>query len=87
MVFSNRLDAPAEKIRAGRRPQRQSGVPGRPGVAVRFYGANFCNSAHYLDKEWSKRLADRMTAAGFNAIRLHHHDGGLSQRASTSSTV
>lgn len=86
MDFSNRLDAPAGKygpvvVRNGRLEFRD-----RPGVAVRFYGTNFCNSAQYLDKAWAERLADRMAAAGFNAIRLHHHDGGLSQRTRTSST-
>lgn len=86
MDFSGRLDAPAGKygpvvIRDGRMEFRD-----RPGVPVRFYGTNFCATAQYLDKEWAERLADRMAAAGFNAVRLHHHDGGLSKRTRTTST-
>ncbi len=85
--FSGRLDAPAGKY--GRIIINGDGkfeFENARGVPVRFYGANLCNTAQYLNKEWAERLADRLAAAGYNAIRLHHHDAGLSQRTDTSST-
>ena len=50
----------------------------RPGVQVRFYGTNLVDTAQFLDRQWSERLADRMAKAGFNLVRIHHHDNGLS---------
>lgn len=84
--FSSRLDAPAGKygpvvIRNGKLTFRD-----RPDQPVRFYGTNLCSSSQYLSKEWAEKLADRMAAFGFNAVRLHHHDGGLSMRTKESST-
>lgn len=72
--FSSRLDAPAGKygpvvIRNGRFEFRD-----RPGVPARFYGTNLCAQAVYPDREWAEKIADRIGMAGFNAVRLHHHD-------------
>ncbi len=77
---SNRLDAPAGKygplvVRGDKTVFRD-----RPDVPVRFYGANFCGTGQYLDKEWAERLADRIAALGYNAVRFHHHDNTLTQR-------
>jgi hypothetical protein len=49
-------------------------APDRP---VRFYGANVCFSAQYLPRATADRLAQRMARMGYNAVRLHHYDGGL----------
>lgn len=48
-----------------------------PGVPQRFYGVNVCFTANFLDPPTAGRLADRLARIGYNAIRLHHHDGGL----------
>lgn len=49
----------------------------QPGKPVRFYGVNFCFSAHYITHEQSDRLADRLVRLGYNAVRLHHYEGEL----------
>ncbi len=86
--FSNRLDAPAGKygppeIRNGRMVFRD-----RPDIPVRFYGTNLCGFSQYLDREWAERLADRIAALGYNAVRFHHHDNrlGLRREATDRST-
>ena len=50
--------------------------PGRP---VRFYGVNLCFSAHYITHEQSDRLAERLFRLGYNAVRLHHYEGELTE--------
>jgi hypothetical protein len=49
----------------------------KPGAAQRFYGVNLCFSANYLEPADAARLAARLARTGYNALRLHHHDGGL----------
>ena len=49
----------------------------KPGVAQRFYGVNLCFTANFLDSEQSARLAGRLARTGYNAVRIHHYDGGL----------
>ncbi len=48
------------------------GLPGRP---QRFYGVNLCFSANFPDHELADRLVTRLKRFGYNAIRIHHHDG------------
>ena len=50
---------------------------GRTGEPVRFYGANLCYSACWPEREEADRLVARLKATGYNSIRLHHHDNGL----------
>ena len=50
--------------------------PDRP---VRFYGVNLCFSAHYITHEQSDRLAERLVRLGYNAVRLHHYEGELTE--------
>lgn len=50
---------------------------GRPGVRVRFWGVNLVSSACFIDRETADRVADRIAASGYNAVRLHHIDRGL----------
>ena len=52
---------------------------GKPGQPVRFYGVNFCFSAHYITHEQSDRLADRLVRLGYNTVRLHHYEGELTE--------
>jgi hypothetical protein len=51
----------------------------QPGKPARFYGVNFCFSAHYITHEQSDRLADRLARLGYNAVRLHHYEGELTE--------
>jgi hypothetical protein len=51
----------------------------QPGKPVRFYGVNFCFSAHYIPHEQSDRLADRLVRLGYNSVRLHHHERELTE--------
>lgn len=75
--FSGRLDAPAGKYGPVIIQNGQFVFRDKPGQQARFYGTNLCSAAPYVDKEWAERLADRMAAFGYNAVRLHHHDGGM----------
>lgn len=85
--FSGLLDAPAGKygpvtVRNGHFEFRD-----RPGVPVRFYGTNLVDTAQFPTHEWAERIADRMAQSGFNLIRIHHHDNGLSVRRDGTSTA
>ncbi len=84
--FAGMLDAPAGKYGPVVNRNGKFVFRDHPGKPVRFYGTNFCSSAQYLSREWSEKLADRMAATGYNAVRFHHHDGGLSLRKDGRST-
>ena len=58
----------------------------RPGTPARFYGANVCFSANYMDHALSDRLADEFAAIGYNLIRLHHFDRDTCDRSGGTST-
>ena len=60
---------------------------GKPGVAQRFYGVNLCFTANFLDVEQSARLATRLARTGYNAVRLHHYDGGLVEGSADGTTL
>ena len=49
-----------------------------PGVAQRFYGCNVVSSANYPDEALADEFAAAYARIGYNAVRFHHHDGGLS---------
>ncbi len=51
----------------------------QPDQPVRFYGVNLCFSAHYITHEQSDRLAERLCRLGYNAVRLHHYEGELTE--------
>jgi len=59
----------------------------KPGVPQRFYGVNLCFSANYLEPADAARLAGRLARIGYNALRLHHHDGGLVEGAADGTTL
>ena len=50
-----------------------------PGVEQRFYGVNLCFSANYPDHDVADRLVDRLVRSGYNALRVHHHDGAWAE--------
>ena len=85
--FSGMLDAPAGKYGPVVNRNGKFVFRDRPEKPVRFYGINFCSTAQFLSKEWAERLADRMAATGYNAVRFHHHDGALSLRKDGRSTA
>lgn len=87
MDFSGTLDAPAGKygpveVRNGKFVFRD-----RPAEPIRFYGTNLGGNALYLDKTQAEKLADRIAAAGYNALRIHNHDNLLVRHENGSSTV
>ncbi len=59
----------------------------KPGAAQRFYGVNLCFSANYLEPADAARLAARLARTGYNALRLHHHDGGLVEGSADGTTL
>ncbi|MCX6366425.1 MAG: hypothetical protein NTX57_06895 [Armatimonadetes bacterium] len=79
--FSSLLDAPAGKLgrvvvsgghfgfEKGTKPQR-------------FWGANLCFGANYLEKPDSDKLAERLARLGYNSVRVHHFDGEALNAAS-----
>ena len=58
---------------------------GLPGVEQRFYGVNLCESANFPDHAMAEELVARLKRLGYNAIRLHHHDGALADCLPTQS--
>ena len=44
---------------------------------VRFYGLNLCFSVNYPTHEQAEELSERFARMGYNAVRIHHHDGLL----------
>ena len=73
-------DAPAGKhgwLQAS--PDGTFSFADQPGKPQRFYGVNFCFSAQYISHEQSDRLAERLARLGYNAVRLHHYEGELTE--------
>ena len=59
----------------------------KPGVPQRFYGVNLCFTANFLEAEQSVRLAVRLARTGYNAVRIHHYDGGLVEGSKDGTTL
>ena len=57
------------------------------GVPVRFYGADICSTANFLSAEESEKLAERFAQMGYNTVRLHHQDGGLTEGDPTGTKI
>lgn len=52
----------------------------KPGEAQRFYGVNLCFSANFAnDFDEADEFIGYLARLGYNAIRFHHHDGGISE--------
>ncbi len=52
-----------------------------PGKPVRFYGVNLCFTGQYLPHEQADLLATRLQRLGYNAVRVHHYESELVDRA------
>lgn len=79
--FSGLLDAPAGKYGPlVVSPEGKFVFRDRPGVPVRFYGANFVGDSQLPDRKQAEELANRLAAFGFNVIRIHHHDNEIYDR-------
>lgn len=53
---------------------------GRPGEAVRFWGANITSSACFpKTDDDAAALAERLARIGYNSVRIHHHDWGCAK--------
>ena len=48
-----------------------------PGKTVRFWGVNISSGANFPDEDKADAIASHLAALGYNAVRIHHHDGGL----------
>lgn len=59
----------------------------KPGIAQRFYGANLCFGVNFLSPEQSARLAAQLSRIGYNAVRIHHYDGGLVEGSTDGTTL
>lgn len=59
----------------------------RPGERFRFVGCNICNEANLLRGDLAERFAVRLRRLGYNALRLHHHDGGLVAGSADGTTI
>ncbi len=71
-------DAPAGKHgRVIATPAGHFAFADSPAMPRRFYGVNLCFTAQYLEHAEADRLADRLQRLGYNAVRIHHYDGGL----------
>jgi len=82
------LDAPAGKH--GRVLARQDGTfvfEKSPQTPRRFYGVNFCFSAHYIEHAEADELADRLARIGYNTIRVHHYESLLIRGGADSVTL
>lgn len=58
-----------------------------PGKPQRFYGANLCFSANYLEGNEPAQLASRFRRIGYNTVRLHHHDNTLVEGSADKTTL
>lgn len=82
--FSDLLDAPAGKYGFVRRSGTQFEFERRPGIPVRFQGANACFRAACPPHHLADSIAGNFAAMGWNLLRLHHFDGMLSDPESSS---
>lgn len=47
-----------------------------PGVTQRFYGVNLCQLANFPESlDAARSLVRNLRRIGYNAVRIHHHDG------------
>ncbi|MBS1368406.1 MAG: hypothetical protein HPZ91_00475 [Lentisphaeria bacterium] len=72
------LDAPAGKYGFVRSTEEgEFSFENAPERKIRFYGVNLCFSANYLDKKSVDDLVEYFVRMGYNTVRLHHQDDGL----------
>lgn len=78
--FSATLDAPAGKYGFARNAGGHIEFEGLPGVPQRFYGANLCFGANFVEGDDLRHLVDDFARMGYNIVRLHHYDSALAPR-------
>ena len=86
--FSFLLDAPAGKY--GYAYAEKDGTirfEKAPGKRLRLHGTNMCQTACFPSKESAHVIAENLAAMGYNAVRFHHHDAGLTDLSSGNSTT
>ncbi len=77
----NLTDAPAGKYgRVICRDDGQFVFENERQTPRRFYGVNLCFGAQYLTHEESDKLAERFARIGYNALRIHHYEGTLTEK-------
>jgi hypothetical protein len=82
------VDAPAGKHgRVIARPDGRFAFEQSPETARRFYGINLCFGAHFMSHAEADQLAERLVRLGYNALRIHHYEGGLVQRQERSTQL
>lgn len=82
------LDAPAGKYGRVVVKDGHFAFADRPDARQRFYGVNLCFGANYFQSlESADRFAAEMARRGYNAIRLHHHDGMLVEKMGDSTMI
>ena len=82
------LDAPAGKYGRVVSRDRHFEFERRPGVPQRFYGVNLCFSANFHQtREEAFGFARMLARLGYNAVRIHHHDGTLVEGGQDSTTL
>ena len=81
--FSDLLDAPAGKYGFARNVNGRIEFEKRPGVPARFYGANICFMANFMEKELTDKMIEGCARLGYNIVRMHHYDAFLAEKNST----
>ncbi len=77
MDISHQLDAPAGKYGfVVAKPNGTFEFEKRPGVPVRFWGANICMQTCFVDRDKSREIMEDLAAWGYNTVRYHHFDQG-----------
>ena len=84
--FSFLLDAPAGKHGRVIVKDGKFVFENKSDTAQRFFGTNLSFSANFLDKPTCEKLAERLAAIGYNAVRFHHFDDQLVKKTATGST-
>ncbi|MDR0932001.1 MAG: hypothetical protein LBM70_03155 [Victivallales bacterium] len=54
---------------------------------LRLYGVNLCFTANFLDQKTVDKLAEELIYCGYNAVRIHHHDGDMVKKDSPDSVT
>ena len=76
--FSDQLDAPAGKYGPVRiSPEGHFVFAQAPERRIRFFGVNLSYGANFPSRVNAEKLAERLAAVGYNVVRFHHQDGGL----------
>ncbi len=79
--FSFLADAPAGKYgRVKVSPKGTLCFENNPQKRLRLFGVNLCFGANRIKKEFAERFAEELLRRGYNAVRFHHADGGMTER-------